>query len=302
MPEIFEICDAYTVLRDGVFIQSGRISDIDEHLATELLIGRTFVTARLKENSAAPSSGEVVFRAEKLRGETFEDLSFELRKGEVMVVTGLQGSGTDELAMSLFGAQPIKSGNLFISGRPLNLKSIRRVMRSGVAMIPRNRKERGIVPDLSIRQNNALAYYNAKHHRLFISGREERRRFMANKEKLDIRAGNDRDPITSLSGGNQQKVILSKWLEIDADVYIMDNPTQGIDVGSKYAIYKLINEMAAAGKSLIVFSAEYQEIDQVADRCFIMYKGKVNAVLSRQDFSEIRIMEYSTGANREAQK
>jgi ribose transport system ATP-binding protein len=298
MPEIFEICDAYTVLRDGAFIQSGQISEIDERRATELLIGRTFVAARLKEN-AAPPSGEVLFRAENLSGQTFQDLSFELCKGEVIAITGLQGSGTDELAMSLFGASPLTSGTLRVAGRPLNLRSIRSVMRSGVAMIPRNRKERGILPDLSIRKNNSLAYYVAKHRRFFISNGEERRRFLANKEKLDIRAGNDADPITSLSGGNQQKVILSKWLEIDADVYIMDNPTQGIDVGSKYAIYKLINQMAAAGKSIIVFSAEYPEIDQVADRCFIMYKGKVNAVLSRRDFSEIRIMEYSTGANME---
>lgn len=300
MPEIFEICDAYTVIRDGVFIQAGRIGDINEREAAELLIGRNFVTARLKENSAPPS-GEPVFRVEKLCGKTFQDVSFDLRRGEVIVVTGLQGSGTDELAMSLFGASPVTGGGVSVSGRPLNLRSIRSVMRSGAAMIPRNRKERGIVPDLSIRTNNSLAYYTARHRRFFISGKEEERRFMRNKEKLDIRAGNSRDPITSLSGGNQQKLILSKWLEIDADVYIMDNPTQGIDVGSKYAVYKLINEMAAAGKSVIVFSAEYPEIDQVADRCFVMYKGRVNAVLSRQDFSEIRIMEYSTGANRERQ-
>ncbi|MDR1444695.1 MAG: sugar ABC transporter ATP-binding protein [Treponema sp.] len=300
MPEIFEICGAYTVLRDGAFIRTGKISDINEREATELLIGRSFTAARLKEHSAPPS-GEVLFRAGKLCGTTFRDVSFDLRRGEVIVVTGLQGSGADELAMSLFGASPIKSGSLHAAGRPLNLKSIRHFMRSGVAMIPRNRKERGIVPDLSIRKNNSLAYYAAKHRRFFISGKEEHRRFMVNKAKLDIRAGSDTDPITSLSGGNQQKVILSKWLEIDADVYIMDNPTQGIDVGSKYAIYQLINQMAAAGKSVIVFSAEYQEIDQVADRCFVMYKGKVNAVLSRRDFSEIRIMEYSTGANREAQ-
>jgi ribose transport system ATP-binding protein len=301
MPEIFEICGAYTVLRDGAFIRTGEIGDINEREAAELLIGRSFAAARLKENSGAPVSGEILFRAEKLCGETFQDVSFELHRGEVIVVTGLQGSGADELAVSLFGAGPIRSGGLFISGRPLNQKSIRHFMRSGVAMIPRNRKERGIVPDLSIRKNNSLAYYTAKHRRFFISGKEERRRFTANKEKLDIRAGNDGDPITSLSGGNQQKVILSKWLEIDADVYIMDNPTQGIDVGSKYAVYQLINGMAAAGKSVIVFSAEYQEIDQVADRCFVMYKGKVNAVLPRGDFSEIRVMEYSTGANRDAQ-
>jgi ribose transport system ATP-binding protein len=298
MPEVFEICSRYTVLRDGAFIQSGEIKDIDEQQATELLIGKTFVAANLKEGDA-PVGNEVVLKVDKLSGKTFEDISFELHRGEVIVVTGLQGSGTDELATALFGASPVEGGRVFAGPRELDLRSIKKVMRSGVAMIPRNRKERGIIPHLSIRQNNSLAYYVVKHRDLFISQKTEHQRFMKNREKMDIRAGSDLDPITSLSGGNQQKVILSKWLEIDADVYIMDNPTQGIDVGSKYAIYKLVNDMAREGKAVLIFSTEFPEIRQVADRCVVMYKGKINTILERRDISEVRIMAHSTGTNTE---
>jgi ribose transport system ATP-binding protein len=298
LPEVFGICGKYTVLRDGALIQTGNINDINERQATELLIGKTFVAANLKEQSA--STGETVLKVDKLNGNTFKDISLELHKGEVIVITGLQGSGTDELAMALFGASPVLSGTIHTAKGKLELRSINRVMRSGVGMIPRNRKERGIVPHLTIRQNNSLAYYTTKHKKLFVSKKEEHERFMENRGKLDIKAASDADPITSLSGGNQQKVILSKWLEIGADVYIMDNPTQGIDVGSKFSIYKLVNNMAKDGKAVLLFSTEFPEIQQVADKCIVMYQGKINTVLERKDLSEVNIMAHSTGAQTEA--
>jgi ribose transport system ATP-binding protein len=301
MPEVFEICGKYTVLRDGGFIQSGAITDINEHQATELLIGKTFVQTNLKKD-ASPERGGVVLTVQSLSGRTFSDISLELHKGEVMVITGLQGSGTDELATALFGASPVQAGTVSTSRGALDLRSINRVMKSGIAMIPRNRKERGIVPHLSIRQNNSLAYFTVKHKGLFISPKREHERFMANRQKMDIKAAADTDPITSLSGGNQQKVILSKWLEIDADVYIMDNPTQGIDVGSKYSIYKLVNNMAKDGKAVLLFSTEFPEIQQVADRCIVMYKGRINTILEREDISEVKIMAHSTGTKMEGSR
>ncbi|MDR3173996.1 MAG: sugar ABC transporter ATP-binding protein [Treponema sp.] len=301
MPEVFEICGKYTVLRDGAFIQSGEIKDIDERQATELLIGKTFVAANLKEDDVSVHD-EVVLKVDTLSGKTFHDISFELHRGEVIVITGLQGSGTDELATALFGASPVRGGKVFARRRELDLRSIKKVMRSGVGMIPRNRKERGIIPHLSIRQNNSLAYYVVKHRNFFISQKTEHERFVKNREKMDIRASSDLDPITALSGGNQQKVILSKWMEINADVYIMDNPTQGIDVGSKYAIYKLVNEMAKEGKAVLIFSTEFPEIQQVADRCVVMYKGKINTILERKDISEVRIMTHSTGTDTEGSR
>ncbi len=299
MPEIFRICDAYTVLRDGLFIQSGLIKDIDEHQATELLIGKRFVQAHIKDAIPSTITDETVLVAQNLAGKSFHDVSFSVRRGEILVITGLQGSGTDELATSLFGATNLEQGSLQGPKGPLDMKDIKKVMQSGIGMVPRNRKERGILPDLTIRYNNSLAYFVAKHASPLIHMKEESDRFSKSQKQLGIKVGSDLDPITSLSGGNQQKVILSRWLQLDADLYIMDNPTQGIDVGAKFSIYKIIAELAAAGKGVIVFTSEYPEIQQLSDRCMVLYKGRVAAVLEREDISEVRIMEYSTGTRRE---
>jgi ribose transport system ATP-binding protein len=302
MPELFSICDRYTVLRDGDFIQTGFFKDIDEHQATELLIGKKFVEANIREGRPSTVLPQVVLKATGLCGSSFKDISFSLHKGEIVVFTGLQGSGTDELATALFGADKLVSGTVETKNGLLDMSSIRHVMRNGIGMIPRNRKERGILPDLSIRSNNSLAFFTAKHLKPFINKKEEIQRFEKSRKRLEIKVSSDLDPITSLSGGNQQKVILSRWLELDSDVYIMDNPTQGIDVGAKFAIYKLVVELAAQGKSILFFTSEYPEIHQLADRCFVLYKGEVSGELKREDFSEEMIMACSTGTHREAHK
>lgn len=295
MPEIFSICDRYTVLRDGRFIETGLIKDIDEHKATELLIGKTFVNANLKDQQNPCLGEEVLLSAKGLCGETFEDISFDLHRGEVIAITGLQGAGSGELATALFGATRVTGGTLETKTGKLNTRSIIDVMRHRVAMIPCNRKERGILPDLSIRDNNSMAYFTLLHKSPIINNKEEIDRFLKNRQKMEIKVGSEKDPITSLSGGNQQKVIVGRWLETDADVLIMDNPTQGIDVGAKYAIYKLILELASQGKGIIVVSTEFPEIYQIADRCIVMYKGRISGSLYRQDLDETRMMALSTG-------
>ena len=296
MPEIFTICDRYTVLRDGKFIETGLIKDIDEHKATELLIGKTFVDANLKEQQKPCLGEEVLLSVKGLTGETFQDISFDLHRGEVIAVTGLQGAGSGELATALFGATPAAGGTVETKNGKLNTKSILDVMRHRVAMIPCNRKERGILPDLSIRDNNSMSYFTLLHKKFVISNKEENERFEKNRSKMEIKVGSEKDPITSLSGGNQQKVIVGRWLETDADVMIMDNPTQGIDVGAKYAIYKLILELASQGKGILVFSTEFPEIYQIADRCIVMYKGKISGTLGRDELDEARVMALSTGS------
>lgn len=297
MPEIFEICDKYTVLRDGRFIQTGYLKDIDTKQATELLIGKTFTDEILKNRYGCTAQEEVVFSVEGLSGATFKDVAFEVKKGEIVVITGLQGSGIDELATAMFGATPVTSGSVKVKGGALHKNSISHAMKSGLGMTPRNRKERGIVPDLSIEKNNSLAYFTALHKKLFISSAEEAARFAKGQKMMEIKVGSPKDPITSLSGGNQQKVILSKWLGIDADVYIMDNPTQGIDVGAKFAIYQLICEIAKQGKAIVAFTNEYPEIVQIADRVIVMYKGRIVKTMTRDEMTEAKIMAFSTGTS-----
>jgi ribose transport system ATP-binding protein len=297
MPELFEICDKFTVLRDGKFIESGYFKEINEQTATNLLVGRSIVDTQLVKED---HRGEVVFSARSLTcAGHFEDVSFDLCKGEVLAITGLHGDGRSELSEALFGARPLSSGSILMNGKELKLNSICQVMKAGVGMIPRNRKERSIIKDLSILNNLSIAYFVNKHNKTFINRKEEMERFHRNQKVTNIRVDDPDNYITSLSGGNQQKVIISRWLELDSDVYIMDNPTQGIDVGAKFEIYKLINELAQRGKSLIIFSAEFPEIYKVADRCLVMYKGRINAQLNRDDLNEVNVMYYATGSNSE---
>lgn len=298
MPELFEICDSYTVLRDGSFIQSGKMSDINEDIATELLVGKEL---EQEEIVLEVPTDEIVFEVKDLTLEPFfKDISFNVKKGEVVAITGLHGDGRGELSEALFGARRIESGQIFIHNQEVNLKSIAKVMKSNISMVQRNRKERSIIPDLNIKENLSIANYVFDSKKLLVDGKLETERFKRNKEKLDIRVHDPNEPITNLSGGNQQKIILGRWLELDSDVYILDNPTQGIDVGSKYEIYKLITELSGQGKSILIFSNEYPEIFKIAHRCIVMYRGEINKVLTRQDLSERNVMYYSTGANREA--
>jgi len=297
MPELFAICDKYTVLRNGKFIQSGDFKDIDEHKATELLVGRSIIEERdIKKESI---NSEPIYEVKNLTCEPFfRDISFSLKKGEVIAITGLFGDGRGELSEALFGARKVDSGKIIKDGKTLPLSSIRRVMKSGVGMIPRNRKERSIIKDMNIMNNVSMAHFNAKHKKPIISYSEELERFRVNQKVTNIKVGSPKDPITSLSGGNQQKVIFARWFELNSDVYILDNPTQGIDVGAKFEIYKLINDLTNKGKSVIIFTSEFPEIYKTSNRCIVMYKGEINKIIPHNQLSERDVMYYSTGSNR----
>lgn len=300
MPELFKICDSYTVLRDGKFIETGKFSDIDEKKATELLVGRSISYENISKSEI---SDEIVLSVKNLSLYTsFMNISFELRKGEVIAITGLHGDGRGELAEALFGARTVSSGKIILNGKDLKLSNIKKIIQERIGMVPRNRKERSIIKDMSILDNLSIAYFANIHKKLLINNKDEFKIFEDSKEKTDIKVGNPEDYITSLSGGNQQKIIISRWLLMDSDVYILDNPTQGIDVGAKFEIYKIINELAKRGKSIIVFSSEFPEIYRVADRCLVMYKGQINAELNREELTELKIMYYATGSNLEVSK
>lgn len=301
MPELFEICESYYVLRDGRLVSEGKFSEIDDSGITELMIGRQLKDEDFQHH-VCHATEEVPLEVIDLSGDGFENINLQLHKGEILAVTGLQGSGRETLADALFGVIPytgvMKHHGETLQGR----KSIRYYMKHGVAMVPRSRKERGIHNDLSILDNMSMAFLNTRFKGLLVKGKTERERYDRQQKAMSIKVGSPRDPITSLSGGNQQKVILGKWLETSADVLLFDNPTQGIDVGTKFEIYHLILELAKAGKSIIVFSSEFPEIYKVADSCIVLYKGRVNAVLGRDELTEKNVMYYSTGANLESSK
>ena len=297
MPELFAICDKYTVLRDGKFIDSGFFKDINENRATELLVGRKLIED--KDIHRNQLDTEIVFEVQDLSCPPyFNNISFNVKKGEVVAITGLFGDGRGELSEALFGARKVSSGKVLKNGKQLNLSSIKSVMKSGVGMIPRNRKERSIIKDMNILNNVSIAHFTSQHKKILIKNKEEIERFEKNQKVTNIKVGSPKDPITSLSGGNQQKVIFARWFELDSDVYLLDNPTQGIDVGAKFEIYKLINYLAEQGKSIIVFSSEFPEIYKVCHRCIVMYRGEINKIFKHDELNEVDMMFYSTGSNR----
>lgn len=297
MPELFSICDRYTVLRDGRFIEEGKFKDIDERRATELLVGKKIIDEQIKKEKI---SDEILMEVNNISSEgKFYDISFKLKKGEVIAVTGLHGDGRDFLSEALYGVCKINHGEVKVNGEKLSYKTIEDTVKHGISMVQRNRKERSIIKDMSILNNFSISRFVSKHKKFFINDDEELQKFNVKKEEMSTKIGHYDDYITSLSGGNQQKVIIGRCLELDTDVIILDNPTQGIDVGAKFEIYKIINELAKRGKGIIIFSSEYPEIYKVADRCFVMYKGRINKELKRDEFSETNIMYYATGANLE---
>lgn len=292
MPEIFAIADRYTVLRNGEFISSGYIKDTNPHEITSAMVGSQYVD----EDVYVPRQlGEPILELRGYTGQGFAGIDLEVKKGEIVAFTGLAGCGASELMQTMFGALPAEGGTMRVNGTSMD-GSIVRFMKNGVAMLPANRKENSVVPDMSIMENFYLAEHELSGKKPFISAREEAGRYAAQKESLHIKAGDSNDSILSLSGGNQQKVFLARWLNIGADVLLFDNPTQGVDVGAKEEIYRLILSFAEGGKTVIINTLEIPEIQKVADRCVVFYEGRIVKTFRHEEVNERDVMLYSTNA------
>lgn len=292
MPEIFAIADRYTVLRNGEYISSGYIKDTNPHEVTSAMVGSQYVD----EDVYVPRPlGDAILELKGYTGQGFTGIDLEVKKGEIVAFTGLAGCGASELMQTMFGALPAEGGTMRVNGKNMD-GSIVRFMKNGVAMLPANRKENSVVPDMSIMENFYLAEHELSGKQPFIRGKEENRRYATQKESLRIKAGDSADSILSLSGGNQQKVFLARWLNIGADVLLFDNPTQGVDVGAKEEIYRLILSFAEAGKTVIINTLEIPEIQKVADRCVVFYEGHIVKTFRHEEVNERDVMLYSTNA------
>ena len=292
MPEIFAIADRYTVFRNGRFISTGNISDVTSEGLTSDMIGQEYADRDIYEPRPL---GDVVLKLHKLTGRGFRNIDLEVRRGEILAFTGLAGSGASEVLQTMFGALPIDSGSVEVFGKKVS-GTISRFMKNKVAMLPSNRKENSVIPDMSILENFQIAEHSISGHMPVIITGAELRKFYKQKEMLRIKSDKPSDPINSLSGGNQQKVFLARWLNTDADILIFDNPTQGVDVGAKAEIYQLILEFARAGKTVIINTLEIPEIKKVSDRCVVLYDGEVAKIFSHDEISEQAVMMYSTNA------
>ena len=216
--------------------------------------------------------------------------------GEEVGLTGLQGSGSSELLQGLFGAVTVTGGTLKVSGKECRIHSIQGAMKAGIAMLASNRKENSVIPDMSILENMYLSEQVLSARQPLISAGRERERYEKYKKLLSIKAADPKDPITSLSGGNQQKVFLARWLNTEAGILLLDNPTQGIDVGAKAEIYKLILKLADAGKTILINTLEIPELAKVADCCAVFYEGTIIKMLQHEEIDEKTVMLYSTNA------
>ena len=292
MPEIFEIADRYTVFRNGQFISSGFIKDTDAKSLTSDMIGQEYADRDVYQERPL---GDVVIRLDKLTGRGFHDVDLEVRKGEIVAFTGLAGSGASEVLQTMFGVLPIESGTLEIHGKAIT-GSIAHFMHHQVAMLPSNRKENSVIPDMTILENCQIAEHTLSFLKPVIHYKEEEKKFNVLKQMLHIKSDSPADPINSLSGGNQQKVFLARWLNTDADILIFDNPTQGVDVGAKAEIYQLILQFAQEGKTVIINTLEIPEIKKVSDRCVVLYDGTVAKIFSHDEINEQAVMMYSTNA------
>ena len=292
MPEIFAIADRYTVMRNGEFISSGYIKDTTPHDITSDLVGKQYVDEDVYK---ARPLGDTILELKNFTGKGFDNISLEVKKGEIIAFTGLAGCGASELMQTMFGALPYEGGEMYVNGKKLE-GSIVSFMKNSVAMLPANRKENSVVPDMEIIENFSLAEQSTSRNKPFINPKLELSRYNEQKDSLHIKAGSPYDNIGSLSGGNQQKVFLGRWMNIGADVLLFDNPTQGVDVGAKEEIYKLILQFAQDGKTVIINTLEIPEIQKVADRCIVFYEGKIVKVFEHSDVNEHDVMLYSTNA------
>ena len=291
MNEIFTIADRYTILRNGEFIKTGLIQDTTPEEATKLMVGSSYSSRDVYETREL---SEPILVLEHLSGKGFHDVSLSVAKGEIIGLTGLKGAGVTDLMQAIFGVTPIESGELYINNEKVNQNSIHRAMTRRIAMIPASRKENSVIPDFTLIENNYISEHTLSRKRQIIHKKEEVAKYNKLRDMLNIKANSPDDSIMSLSGGNQQKVVLSRWLNTNADILLMDNPTQGIDVGAKAEIYKLILELAKKGKTILVNTLEIPEVQKIADRCVVFYHGSIQAILQRDKITEESVMLFAT--------
>jgi ABC-type sugar transport system ATPase subunit len=278
LEEVFRIADRATVMRDGEAIGTRRVRDLTRESLIEMMVGRPIEKEFPK---AAARLGEPRLVVEGLaRAGSVRGVSFCVRRGEVLGLTGLVGAGRTEVARLIFGADRRDGGAIRLDGRLLRIRSPRDAIRQGICLLTEDRKSQGLVLGLAVRENFSLPNLGRFSRAGFVCRRREREAFARHAGNLSIKVPSDGVPTRNLSGGTQQKVVLAKWLESNSEVIIFDEPTRGIDVGTKYEIYLLINDLAAAGKSIIMISSELPEVIGMSDRILVMHEGCVSGEIA----------------------
>lgn len=294
LEEIFEIADRVTVFRDGERISTREVRDVTKEYLIREMVGRELKDDYPKRNAVA---GQELLRVEGLtRKGVLHEISFSLRKGEILGITGLVGAGRTELVRAIFGADPIDKGEIYLEGRKLRILSPQDAINSGLCLMTEDRKRQGLVLGMTVRENITIADLRGLSRAGFIHGVDERRIAGRFVRELNIKTPSVEQRVRNLSGGNQQKVVLAKWLFARSRVVIFDEPTRGIDVGAKQEIYRLMNDLAETGTGIIMISSELPEVLGMSDRILVMQEGRIRAELGGGEATQETIMRFATQA------
>ncbi len=294
MEELKQISDRVTVMRDGHYIDTVVTADVSIDRIISMMVGREIYETSRQE--MVDTDSEVVLEVKNLnRGRLVRDVSFQLKKGEILGFAGLMGAGRTEVARAIFGADPIESGEIYVKGRRIEMKSPKDAVRSGIGYLSEDRKRYGLVLGMEVETNIVLAAFERFLGFLgWVNVARTRSQAQKIVEELQIKTPSLQQKVKNLSGGNQQKVVVGKWLVRDCDILIFDEPTRGIDVGAKSEIYKLLNLLAENGKAIIMISSELPEILRMSHRVVVMCEGRITGELSAAEATQERIMQYAT--------
>ena len=294
MDEIKVITDRVTVMRDGTYVGTIITKDSTKEDIINMMVGRVIYEDPKTHSMVAPDA-PVVLKVEHLNaGKMVQDVSFELRKGEILGFSGLMGAGRTETARALFGADPVESGEIFINGKKVTINSPRDAVRCGIGYLSEDRKRYGCVVQKTVAENTTMATMKDFMSGLLINKKKEAEVAQKYVEALATKTPSVDQLVVNLSGGNQQKVVIAKWLTRDCDILIFDEPTRGIDVGAKNEIYKLMNKLASEGKSIIMISSEMTEILRMSDRIIVMCEGKKTGEIDIAEATQENIMNLAT--------
>ena len=294
LEEIFRICDRITVLKDGKNVDTVSVSEVNEEKLVKMMIGRdmeNFFPARQAK------IGEVILQVKNLNaGDMVKDISFYVRKGEVLGISGLVGAGRTEALRAIFGADKKDSGEVYINNEKVFISSPKHGVACGLGMLPEDRKQHGVLLDMSIKVNGSLTIINRIKKIFGVIDRDKEESILTDLvNRLNVKIGTINDQVNTLSGGNQQKIALLKWIAFNSKILLLDEPTRGVDVGAKVEIYKIINELAAQGIGIIIVSSEMPEIIGMSDRVIIMRNGRISGELDKKEINEINLIKLAMG-------
>ncbi|QGM29025.1 ATP-binding cassette domain-containing protein [Bacillus sp. N3536] len=298
MEEIFAICDRITILRDGSYVGVRNVKETTFDEIVQMMVGRE-LGGRFPDRTS--KIGDVKLVAKNLtRKGFFEDVSFELRKGEILGVAGLMGAGRTEVVQSLFGYKKLDSGELILDGKQVKINTPLDAIKLGFGFVTEDRKSEGLILDFSVKENLGITNFNKISKNGVVSNQKEKSLYDSMVKRLGVRTSGPDQTVKSLSGGNQQKIVIAKWLGIEPDILILDEPTRGVDVGAKKEIYSIVNTLAENGVSIIMISSELPEIIGMVDRVLVMHEGKITGEITKEEMSQEKIMHYATGGDKVA--